>query len=121
MDTPRYSAEDLVFSNLPKDTQDPGREHMAIRSLPFCTSCLLHPQPGALTLVYLWKMQTISRGCPGTTLPTAAFLNYLPPAATLGVPKTIYIPPPQRVWWHSFKKVRSNACSLHKAISALVC
>lgn len=72
---------------LPKDTQDPGQDHTAIRPFPFCTSCLLHPQPGALTLAYPWGMQTISRGCPSTTLPRAAFLNYLPPAATLGVPK----------------------------------
>lgn len=53
------------------------------------------------------------------TLPTALLLKYLPSAATQGILKTIYIHPPRHVWWHSFKKARSEACSPRKLISAL--
>lgn len=47
MDTPRYSVENLVLSNLLKDTQDLCQDHTTIRPFPFCTACLIHPQPGA--------------------------------------------------------------------------
>lgn len=42
-DTLRYSAENLVLSNLPKDMRE-CQDHTTIR--PFCTACLIYPQPG---------------------------------------------------------------------------
>lgn len=47
MDTPSYSAENLVLSNLSKTTQDLCQDHMNTRPFPFCTSCLIQPQRGA--------------------------------------------------------------------------
>ena len=47
MDTPKYSAENLILGNLPKDMQNPCQDHKIIHPFPFCTTCLIHPQPAA--------------------------------------------------------------------------